>query len=93
MAIQANGEPSHWPLCVGGYPQFVREGHNEAYLPIWLKDEGYSTYYVGKLFNAHDVTNYNKPYAAGWDRSDFLLDPCASQQVLPYSFTDNFSND
>ena len=45
------------------------------YLPIWLQSAGYGTYYVGKLFNAQTVKNYNTPHAAGWTGSDFLLDP------------------
>ena len=26
----------------------MSEGHNENYLPIWLQDVGYNTYYTGK---------------------------------------------
>lgn len=48
---------------------------NEAYLPIWLQEAGYNTYYTGKLFNAHTTDNYNSPHPAGWTGSDFLLDP------------------
>ncbi|KAK5071156.1 hypothetical protein LTR64_007660 [Lithohypha guttulata] len=59
----------------GGYPKFVSQGFNEAYLPLWLQNAGYDTYYVGKLFNAHSTTSYNKPYPKGWNGSDFLLDP------------------
>lgn len=59
----------------GGYPKFLSQGFNENYLPVWLQNAGYSTYYAGKLFNAHNVINYNSPYAAGWTQSDFLLDP------------------
>ncbi|KAF4907265.1 Arylsulfatase [Colletotrichum viniferum] len=59
----------------GGYPKFVAEGHNENYLPKFLQDVGYNTYYTGKLFNAHTVDNYHSPHAAGWTGSDFLLDP------------------
>lgn len=60
---------------LGGYPKFVRQGLNEAYLPVWLQKAGYNTYYTGKLFNAHTVENYNSPYPANWTGSDFLLDP------------------
>lgn len=60
----------------GGYPKWVSEGHNDNYLPIWLQALGYSTYYVGKLFNQHDVDNYATTPAKGWTQSDFLLDPC-----------------
>ncbi|KAJ5263562.1 hypothetical protein N7478_011167 [Penicillium angulare] len=59
----------------GGYPRFVEEGFNENYLPVWLQQAGYNTYYTGKLFNVHTVTNYDSPEAAGFTGSDFLLDP------------------
>ncbi|KAI1078756.1 alkaline-phosphatase-like protein [Whalleya microplaca] len=59
----------------GGYPKFVSQGLNDKYLPVWLQEAGYNTYYTGKLFNAHTVDNYDSPYAAGWNSSDFLLDP------------------
>ncbi|ROW07678.1 hypothetical protein VMCG_03347 [Cytospora schulzeri] len=59
----------------GGYPKFLSQGLNENYLPVWLQDAGYNTYYTGKLFNAHTVDNYNSPHAAGWTQSDFVLDP------------------
>lgn len=62
-------------LNPGGYPKFVAEGHNENYLPKFLQNVGYNTYYTGKLFNAHTVDNYHSPHAAGWTGSDFLLDP------------------
>ena len=60
---------------VGGYPKFISQGFNSAYLPIFLQSAGYATYYVGKLLNAQTITNYDSPHAAGWDGSDFLLDP------------------
>jgi len=53
----------------GGYPKFVSQGLNDKYLPVWLQDAGYNTYYTGKLFNAHSVNTYNSPYAAGWTGS------------------------
>jgi len=59
----------------GGYPKFVNQGLNNAYLPVWLQEAGYNTYYTGKLFNAHTTENYHSPYPAGWNGSDFLLDP------------------
>ena len=40
-----------------------------------MQDAGYSTYYTGKLFNAHTVDNWNSPHPAGFTSSDFLLDP------------------
>ncbi|KAK9770444.1 putative Arylsulfatase [Seiridium cardinale] len=59
----------------GGYPKFLSQGYNDKYLPVWLQEAGYNTYYTGKLFNAHSVGNYHSPHAAGWTASDFLLDP------------------
>jgi arylsulfatase A-like enzyme len=56
-------------LKPGGYPKFLSQGFNENYLPVWLQSAGYSTYYTGKLFNAHTVDNYNAPHAAGWNGS------------------------
>lgn len=60
----------------GGYPKWVAEGLNDDYLPLWLQEVGYSTYYVGKLFNQHSISNYASYPAKGWTQSDFLLDPC-----------------
>jgi arylsulfatase A-like enzyme len=60
---------------VGGYPKFINEGLNKAWLPLWLQEAGYNTYYTGKLFNAHNVTNYNTPFPSGFTESSFLLDP------------------
>ncbi|KAL4794754.1 arylsulfatase [Aspergillus venezuelensis] len=59
----------------GGYPKFISQGFNSNYLPIWMQQAGYNTYYTGKLMNAQSLDNYNKPYAAGFNGSDFLLDP------------------
>jgi N-acetylglucosamine-6-sulfatase len=53
----------------GGYPKFVAQGLNSNYLPVWLQESGYNTYYTGKLFNMHTVDNYNNPFAAGWTTS------------------------
>ncbi|GAD92379.1 hypothetical protein AN8341.2 [Paecilomyces variotii No. 5] len=59
----------------GGYPKFVAQGFNSNFLPIWLQEAGYNTYYTGKLFNAHTIYNYDAPHVAGFNGSDFLLDP------------------
>lgn len=57
----------------------VHEGINENYLPVWMQEAGYNTYYTGKLWNAHSVDNYNAPYAGGFNGSDFILDPYTYQ--------------
>ncbi|RAL02557.1 sulfatase family protein [Aspergillus ibericus CBS 121593] len=59
----------------GGYPKFISQGFNENYLPVWLQEAQYNTYYTGKLFNVHTVENYNAPFPAGFTGHDFLLDP------------------
>lgn len=53
----------------GGFPIFVKNGHNENYLPVWLQDAGYNTFYTGKMFNAHTLWNYDKPHLKGWTGS------------------------
>ncbi|KAI3054302.1 hypothetical protein CBS147353_11448 [Aspergillus niger] len=39
----------------GGYPKIISQGLNDNYLPVWLQEAGYNTYYTGKLFNVHTV--------------------------------------
>jgi arylsulfatase A-like enzyme len=53
----------------------VDRGFNDNFLPVWLQNAGYDTFYTGKLFNAHTVDNYHSPYVNGFNGSDFLLDP------------------
>lgn len=57
----------------GGYPRFVEEGFNDNYLPVWLQQAGYNTYYTGKLFNVHTVTNYDSPEPAGFTDSVLMF--------------------
>lgn len=59
----------------GGYTKFVNEGLNDNYLPIWLQDAGYNTFYTGKLMNGHSVETYDSPHAKGWNSTNFFLDP------------------
>lgn len=53
----------------------MERGFNDDYLPVWLQNAGYDTYYTGKLFNGHTTSNYDSPHVAGFTSSDFLLDP------------------
>lgn len=80
----------------------MAEGLNEKYLPVWLQNAGFNTYYTGKLFNAHSVDNYNAPYPAGFTGSDFLLDPYTYQylnstwqrnQDKPVNYKDHYTTD
>ena len=67
----------------GGYPKFVSQGLNDNWLPVWLREAGYETYYTGKLFNAHTVDNYDSPYPAGWTSTNYLLDPGTYSYLNP----------
>ena len=103
------GKRPRWrdPFCarltrVGGYPKFVSQGLNQQYLPVWLQEAGFNTYYAGKLFSAHTVENYNAPYPAGFTGSDFLLDPYTYQylnstwqrgQDAPISYEGRYTTD
>ncbi|KDE06712.1 hypothetical protein MVLG_03058 [Microbotryum lychnidis-dioicae p1A1 Lamole] len=59
----------------GGWGVFSEKGYNSHYLPSFLQSAGYSTRYVGKLMNGHNVNNYEKLAPAGFTDADFLLDP------------------
>lgn len=61
----------------------MAQGLNSNYLPVWLQETGYNTYYTGKLFNAHTTSNYDSPYPAGWTSTDFLLDPATYSYLNP----------
>ncbi|KAF2875643.1 arylsulfatase [Massariosphaeria phaeospora] len=67
----------------GGYPQFIREGHNENWVPLWIQQAGYQTFYTGKLMNAQNITNYDEPFISGFNGSDFLLDPNTYSYMNP----------
>lgn len=67
----------------GGYQRVVEAGWNDNYLPIWMQEAGYASYYVGKLWNAHTPDNYNKPYVKGFNGSEFLLDPFTYRYWFP----------
>lgn len=53
----------------------MKQGFNDNFLPVWLQNAGYNTFYTGKLFNAHTIFNYDAPFVNGLNASDFLLDP------------------
>lgn len=53
----------------GGYPKFIKQGFNQNWLPLWLQNAGYNTYYTGKLFNAHTTKNYDSPHVSGFTGS------------------------
>ncbi|SGY80919.1 BQ5605_C009g05404 [Microbotryum silenes-dioicae] len=59
----------------GGWGVFCEKGYNSHYLPSFMQSAGYSTRYVGKLMNGHNVNNYEALAPAGFTDADFLLDP------------------
>ncbi|KAL0565432.1 hypothetical protein V5O48_016596 [Marasmius crinis-equi] len=61
----------------GGYHVFCEKGHNDAYLPIYLQEAGYGTYYTGKLMNGLSAAQISTQPPKGWTHSDFLVDPNA----------------
>ncbi|KAJ5114357.1 alkaline-phosphatase-like protein [Penicillium alfredii] len=64
----------------GGFPKFIEEGLNKKWLPVWLQDAGYKTYFTGKLMNFHNVGNYKKGQDdMGLDGHDFMIEPGAYQ--------------
>ncbi|PNW71928.1 hypothetical protein CHLRE_16g671400v5 [Chlamydomonas reinhardtii] len=64
----------------GGWAKWKGLGIDQSYLPLWLKDQGYNTYYVGKFLVDYSVSNYQQ-VPAGWDDIDAL--------VTPYTFDYN----
>lgn len=36
-------------IMISGWEVFCEKGHNSEYLPIFLQEAGYGTYYTGKL--------------------------------------------
>lgn len=63
----------------GGLPKFVAEGLNEDYLPLWMQDAGYETYYIGKIMNQVSVGVYQEDWPKGWTGADLLIDPYTYQ--------------
>ncbi|KXZ50556.1 hypothetical protein GPECTOR_16g731 [Gonium pectorale] len=58
----------------GGYAKWKRLGIDKSYLPVWLQELGYNTYYVGKFLVDYSVSNY-KDVPAGWTDIDALITP------------------
>ena len=75
--------PVVWSNFPGGYPKFVSQGFNDAYLPVWLQEAGYNTYYTGKFLNAHTTANWNNPFPKGWNGTDckFCFRHCTTKLI------------
>ncbi|KAF9261445.1 alkaline phosphatase-like protein [Marasmius fiardii PR-910] len=61
----------------GGYHVFCEKGYNGKYLPAYLQEVGYGTYYTGKLMNGLFADQIATQSPKGWTHSDFLVDPNA----------------
>ena len=59
----------------GGWTRFVAQGYRRDYLPTWLQQAGYNTYYTGKLMNGNTVANWKTSPVLGFNRSKLLSDP------------------
>ncbi|OJJ32243.1 hypothetical protein ASPWEDRAFT_139929 [Aspergillus wentii DTO 134E9] len=60
----------------GGFKKFIDEGYNEKWLPVWMKNGGYETYFTGKLMNGHDTKNYDLQLKnMGLTGHDFFIEP------------------
>ncbi|ETS62415.1 arylsulfatase precursor [Moesziomyces aphidis] len=62
-------------LPYGGWTRFVAQGYRRDYLPTWLQEAGYNTYYTGKLMNGNTVKNWQASPVLGFNRSAILNDP------------------
>uniref|UniRef100_A0A060TCD7 Arylsulfatase n=1 Tax=Blastobotrys adeninivorans TaxID=409370 RepID=A0A060TCD7_BLAAD len=63
----------------GGFPQFVANGLNDYYLPHFMAEAGYDTYYIGKIINSLTTSNYKDDFMKGWTDSEIFLDPFTYQ--------------
>ncbi|CRL25726.1 Arylsulfatase, plant [Penicillium camemberti] len=66
----------------GGSPKFIEQGFNDNYLPVWLQNAGYNTYYTGKLMNAHSVENYDNPYTYDYMNATYQQNKEAPKSYL-----------
>ncbi|KAF2794585.1 alkaline phosphatase-like protein [Melanomma pulvis-pyrius CBS 109.77] len=68
----------------GGWPKILEQGLNSKYLPIWLSNNGYKTFYAGKLYNGMSAkNNVEKTTARGWTQADLLCGEATYQYFNP----------
>ncbi|KAI9032020.1 arylsulfatase 2 precursor [Hyaloraphidium curvatum] len=66
----------------GGYTKFREDNLDDDYLPLWLKQAGYQTYFTGKFVVEYSLLNYKK-HPAGWDIFDGLVWPWTFDYEFP----------
>ena len=58
-----NGQPG------GAWRQIQAKGWYKKYIPVWMQQAGYLTYYSGKIFNGYGTRSYCDPVCLeGWTR-------------------------
>ncbi|KAF2178650.1 alkaline phosphatase-like protein [Zopfia rhizophila CBS 207.26] len=67
----------------GGWEKILKQGLNDKYLPIWLRNNGYRTYYTGKLYNGMEKEMVEKETAKGWTEADLLVGGSVYQYYDP----------
>ncbi|KAH8701266.1 alkaline-phosphatase-like protein [Phaeosphaeriaceae sp. PMI808] len=56
----------------GNYDKWLASRQDEDYMPLWLKEAGYRTEYIGKFLNGYNTANWaNTP--KHWDWMDTLV--------------------
>ncbi|TPX30749.1 hypothetical protein SmJEL517_g05759 [Synchytrium microbalum] len=58
----------------GGYERFLDLGLHKSYLPLWMRDAGYQTAFIGKFINGFGLRNFFR-VPPGWDAWEPLVLP------------------
>ena len=67
-----NGVKCLYPDCGGGYAAL----RQKEYLPVWLRQAGYTTGHIGKFLNGYGTPGQGGPEVPrGWDEWYGLVDP------------------
>ncbi|PHH74301.1 hypothetical protein CDD82_5014 [Ophiocordyceps australis] len=66
----------------GGYAKWLASGLSDDYLPIWLRNAGYQTEFIGKFMDGYDKAIFDTP-PSGWDMVDALVEPWGSTYNRP----------
>ncbi|KAJ1957486.1 hypothetical protein EC988_000804 [Linderina pennispora] len=57
----------------GSYYKFQENKLDDHWLPLWLQEENYRNYYIGKFINGVDATHLGPP--KGWEHFEPLVSP------------------
>lgn len=67
----------------GGWPIFNELGYTHATILDFLQQQGYGTYYTGKLMNGHTSENCASLPVSGVTEGEFLVDPWTYDYYSP----------